>query len=160
MQAWAVYKPMRALRQSDGEGAEPRTLLENLLLFQETQCSDPLDKVYSLLSMSLVTHSPLDHPIYPDYNKSMIVLTTQLVIVLYADADVGFGLQCPAFSPLLASKISTALHLSAKQKDQVLENLRSRRLGCAEHGIRFLESVIYMWRGDLPAERDFDMYEG
>ena len=75
VQAWAVYKPMRALRQSDGGGAGTRTLLENLLLFQETECSDPLDKVYSLLSMSHVTHSPLNHPIYPDYKKSMIELT-------------------------------------------------------------------------------------
>ena len=49
VQAWAVYKPMKALRQLDGNGAETRNLLENMLLFQETKCSDPLDKVYSLL---------------------------------------------------------------------------------------------------------------
>ena len=116
-----------------------------------------------VLSMCPVTHGPFDHPIYPDYNKSMIELTVQLIIVHYADADVGYGSQCPAFSPLLASRISTALHLIATEKYQVLENLRSWRPDYVDHAPRFLESVIYMWRvaiGDLPAERDFGMYEG
>ena len=154
---------MRALRKIEmGDKPEARTLLENLLLFQKTKCSDPLDKVYSLLSMSPVTHVPFDNPIYPDYNKSMIDLTGQLVIVFYADADAGHGLRCPAFAPHLASRIFTALDLSATEKYQVLEKLRSWRADYAEYAPRFLVSVIYMWRvaiGDLPAERNFDMYE-